>query len=108
MTRTKGEAKTRKPMPAAAEHAPLSVLNRSGHGIRTMTICSCGWKPCKAPESSRTMDNAHMAHRRHKGLPPADYAGTVYGEGPFMGLTRDEFRAQHGGRNVDPYTGQAR
>lgn len=95
-------------MPTAADHAPLSVLNRTGRGIRTMTVCSCEWVPAKAPESSRTMHNSHMAHRRKHGLPRADYPATVFGEGPWMGLTWDEWYDAHGDENVDPYTGSTR
>ena len=91
-------------MPTAADHAPLSVLNRTGHGIRTMIVCSCEWRPAKAPQAASTMANAHMAHRRKHGLSRADYAATVFGEGPFMGLTWDEFYAANGSA-VDPYTG---
>ena len=92
-------------MPAAADHAPLSVLNRTGSGIRTMTICSCEWQPAKAPVAGSTMHNAHMAHRRKMGLPRADYSRTVFGEGPFMGLTWDEFYAGREGQAIDPFTG---
>jgi hypothetical protein len=99
---------TAKPMPAADEHAPLSILNRTGRGIRTMTVCSCEWMPAKAPESSRTRANAHMAHRRSKGLPRADYSAEVFGEGPWMGLTWDEWYDAHGGQDIDPYTGMHR
>lgn len=100
--------KIAKPMPTASEHAPLSILNRTGQGIRTMITCSCEWHPAKAPERASTMDNAHIAHRRSKGLRPADYSKTVFGEGPWMGLTWDEWYAKHGGSDTDPYTGQAR
>ena len=97
-----------KPMPAAADHAPLSVLNHAGLGIRTMVVCSCEWMPAKPPERGSTMNNAHMAHRRKAGMPRADYSATVFGEGPWMGLTWDEWYAQHGTKNVDPYTGSKR
>lgn len=93
------------PMPAPADHAPLSVLNRTGHGIRTMVICSCEWQPSRAPGSSRAKSNAHAAHRRKMGLPRADYAREVFGEGPWMGLTWDQWYREHGGRGIDPYTG---
>jgi hypothetical protein len=95
-------------MPAAADHAPLSVLNRTGRGIRTMTICSCEWQPAKASERGSTMSSAHMAHRRKLGLSRADYSATVFGEGPWMGLTWDEWYAQHGTEGIDPYTGNRR
>lgn len=92
-------------MPAAADHAPLSVLNRTGRGIRTMTVCSCEWMPAKASERGSTMHNAHMAHRRKMGLPRADYSAAVFGEGPWMGLTWDEWYGGHGHEGTDPYTG---
>lgn len=95
-----------KPMPPAADHAPLSVLNRTGCGIRTTVICSCEWMPAKAPVAMSTMYSAHMAHRRKHGMPRADYSRTVFGEGPWMGLTWDEWHAQHGGQDIDPYTGE--
>jgi hypothetical protein len=94
-----------KPMPAASDHAPLSVLNRSTVGIRTMVVCSCEWMPDKPPQRGSTRSNAHMAHRRMLGLPRADYAATVFGEGPFMGLTWDQWHAEHGVGGTDPYTG---
>lgn len=94
-----------KTMPAAADHAPLSILNRTGYGIRTMTVCSCEWFPAKAPERGTTRANAHMAHRRRLGLPRVDYRTEVFGEGPWMGLTWDEWYAEHGADDVDPYTG---
>jgi hypothetical protein len=97
-----------KPMPAAGEHAPLSVLNRTGQGIRTMVVCSCEWMPAKAPHRGSTRNSAHMAHRRKVGRPRADYSATVFGEGPWMGLTWDEWHDAHGGQDVDPYTGQKR
>ena len=99
---------TTRPMPSAAEHAPLSVLNRFGTGIRTMTICSCEWMPAKPPVSGRTKQNAHMAHRKSKGLGRADYSQEVYGEGPWAGLTFDEWYAEFGGQDIDPYAGQKR
>jgi hypothetical protein len=95
-------------MPAAEDHAPLSVLNRTGRGIRTMIVCSCGWMPAKAPVSATVRNNAHMAHRRNVRMPRADYANTVFGEGPFMGLTWDEWYAANGSDGTDPYTGSAR
>jgi hypothetical protein len=73
-----------------------------------MTVCSCEWMPGKAPESSRTKHNSHMAHRRSKGLPRADYSAEVLGEGPWMGLTWDEWYDAHGGQDIDPYTGRQR
>jgi hypothetical protein len=97
-----------KPMPTAADHAPLSVLNRTGHGIRTMTVCSCEWMPAKGPERGSTKNNAHMAHRRKMGMPRADYSAEVFGEGPWMGLTWDEWYAENGGTGIDPYSGEAR
>ena len=95
-------------MPQASDHAPLSVLNRTGQGIRTMIVCSCEWMPAKAPVASSTMNNSHMAHRRKHGMPRADYSATVFGEGPWMGLTWDEWYGQHGGQDIDPYTGAQR
>lgn len=95
-------------MPAAADHAPLSVLNRTGRGIRTTIVCSCEWMPAKAPAAASTMNNSHMAHRRKQGMPRADYSATVFGEGPWMGLTWDEWHDAHGDENVDPYTGMSR
>jgi hypothetical protein len=94
-----------KQMPAAEDHAPISVLNRTGRGIRTTIVCSCEWMPAKAPVSASTRSNAHMAHRRKKGMPRADYAATVLGEGPGMGLTWDEWHASNAG--LDPYTGKS-
>jgi hypothetical protein len=94
------------PMPAPADHAPLSILNRTGHGIRTVIICSCEWQPKKAPERGSTSNNAHMAHRRQHGMPPFNYAHVVFGEGPWMGLSWDEWYEQHGGQEIDPYTGK--
>ena len=96
-----------KQMPTAADHAPLSVLNRTGHGIRTMVVCSCEWMPAKGPERGSTRNNAHMAHRRKHGMPRADYSATMLGEGPWMGLTWDEWYAEKGGTGIDPYTGKA-
>jgi len=101
-------SRTAKLMPAPAGHAPLSVLNRTGQGIRTMIVCSCEWMPAKAPAAASTMSNAHMAHRRKQGMPRADYAAVVFGEGPWMGLTWDEWYAEHGDEGTDPYTGQPR
>jgi hypothetical protein len=95
-----------KPMPAPEDHAPVSILNRTGRGIRTMIVCSCEWQPANPPERGSTRASAHMAHRRKLGLPRADYSAEVFGEGPWMGLTWDEWYAQHGGRDLDPYTGQ--
>lgn len=95
-------------MPAPADHAPLSVLNRTGHGIRTMDACSCEWMPAKGPAAGRLMHNAHIAHRRSKGLPRFDYSQEVFGEGPWAGWTWDEWYAEHGGCDVDPYTGKVR
>jgi hypothetical protein len=51
------------------------------------------------------MSSAHMAHRRRLGLPRADYSATVFGEGPWMGLSWDEWYAANGGDGMDPYTG---
>jgi hypothetical protein len=96
-------------MPEAADHAPLSVLNHSGIGIRTIVVCSCGWRPAKPPEGGmRTRYNGHMAHRRSKGMPRADYQATVFGEGPWAGMTWDDWYAAHGSEGVDPYTGEER
>jgi hypothetical protein len=95
-------------MPEAADHAPLSVLNRTGRGIRTMTVCSCEWMPAKGPERGSTKNNAHIAHRRKLGLPRVDYSATIFGEGPWMGMTWDEWYDAHGGQGIDPYTGTAR
>jgi hypothetical protein len=72
-------------MPSAEDRAPLPVLNRIGHGIRTVIVWSCEWQPAKASERGSAMDNAHMAHHRQLGLPRADYAKTLFGEGPWMG-----------------------
>jgi hypothetical protein len=95
-----------KPMPAPEDHAPLSVLNPHSEGIRTMTVCSCEWMPKTPPMRGSTKANAHMAHRRSLGLPRANYAREVFGQGPWMGLTWDEWYAHHGGQNIDPFTGQ--
>jgi hypothetical protein len=97
-----------RPMPSPADHAPVSVLNRFGRGIRTMTVCSCEWMPAKPPERASTRANAHAAHRRSLGLPRADYAGEVFGEGPWMGLSWDEWYSEFGGKDIDPYTGEKR
>lgn len=96
---------TSKPLPALSAHAPLSVVNRTGHGIATMTICSCGWKPARASERGSTACNAHMAHRRSQKLPRADYSQAVFGEGPWTGWTWNDWYAVHGSENVSPYTG---
>lgn len=96
-----------KAMPAAEDHAPLSVVNRTGRGIATMTACSCGW-PGRASERGSTAHNSHMAHRRKLGLPRFDYSAVVFGEGPWMGLTWNEWYAAHGDENVSPYTGLKR
>jgi hypothetical protein len=95
-------------MPAAAEHAPVSVLNRTGAGIRTVVHCSCGWVPRTAPDRGSTMNTKHARHRRTLGLDRADYAATVMGEGPWQGMTWDAWYAKHGGQGTDPYTGDAR
>lgn len=100
--------KIAKPMPAPAEHAPLSILNRTGHGIRTVIVCSCEWQPKTAPDRGSTMHVAYMAHRRSEGMPRADRIDPVFGEGPWMGLTWDEWYKQHGGEGIDPYTGEIR
>lgn len=97
---------TAKPLPASADHAPLSIRNRTGAGVRSMITCSCGWEPRKASEAASTMHNSHMAHRRHLRLPPADYTATVFGEGPWAGWTWDEWYEVHGGQNLDAHTGQ--
>jgi hypothetical protein len=94
-----------KPMPAASEHAPLAILNRTGHGVRTIIVCSCEWQPKRASERGSTSCNAHMAHRRSLRLPRADYSAAVFGEGPWMGLTWNEWYAEHGGQDIDPFTG---
>jgi hypothetical protein len=99
---------TAKPMPAADEHAPVSILNRTGRGIRTMIVCSCEWFPKKAPEAGSTRANAHMAHRRAQGLPRFDYSREVFGEGPWAGWTWDEWYVLYGGKDIDPYTGVRR
>ena len=99
---------TAKPMPAPASHAPLSVLNRTGHGIRTMIVCSCQWTPAKAPERGSTMHVAYMAHRRKVGLPRIGRIDPVFGEGPWTGWTWDEWYDANGGQNIDPYTGSTR
>jgi hypothetical protein len=98
-------------LPAPAGHAPVSVLNRSGRGIRTVVTCSCKWVPAAADiadAGGSTMNDAHAAHRHAQGLPPADYTGTVFGEGPWAGWTWDDWYAVYGGRGLDPYTGQTR
>jgi len=97
-----------KPLPAASEHAPVSVLNLSGRGVRTMIGCSCGRMPATPPASARTLANSHMAHRRTLGLPRAGYAQVVFGEGPWTGWTFSEWWEVHGGLGIDPYTGRAR
>lgn len=98
-----------KAMPKAGDHAPLSVLNRTGSGVRTMVVCSCEWMPANAAERGSTRCNAHAAHRRKLGLPRADYSAEVFGEGPWMGLTWDEWHGSaDGGSGVDPYTGERR
>lgn len=105
-------AMTARTMPAPAEHAPLSVLNRTGQGIRTVTVCSCEWVP--SPQAvdaagATTMDDAHAAHRDAEGMPPADYSTTVFGEGPWAGMTWNAWYAQHGSDgHLDPYTGARR
>lgn len=92
-----------KPLPAAADHLPVSFLNPTrGRGIATMIGCSCGWKPKQASSRGSTRCNGHMAHRRTKGLPRLeDYSGTVYGPGyPAAGLTDAEWHAMS---DADPY-----
>lgn len=101
-------AHTAAAMPAAADHAPVSILNRTGQGIATVVACSCGWKPAKGSVRGSTRDNGHMAHRRSKGLPRADYSRTVFGEGPWAGLTWDEWYERFGGQDINPYTGERR
>ena len=96
-----------KPMPAPGAHAPLDVINPHRDGIRTMIICSCEWMPAKPPMAASVRANAHMAHRRKLGLPRANYGATVFGEGPWMGLTWDEWYDAHGGKDIDPFTGKA-
>jgi len=95
-----------KELPLPADHAPLAVLNHTGHGIRTIVTCSCGWRPAKAANGASAMHNGHMAHRRKAGLPRADYSATVFGEGPWTGLTWNEWYSANGG-GVDPFTGSA-
>jgi hypothetical protein len=98
-----------KPMPGPQAHAPVSLLNRTGRGIRTVLVCSCEAVPPAAPESSRTMTAWHEAHRAAKRMSPLpDYSGVVFGEGPWMGLTWNEWYARHGSKGLDPYTGQKR
>lgn len=92
--------------PAGDGHDPLSVLNHAGDGIRTMIICSCGQMKANPAARMSTMNNGHMAHRRRLGLPRADYTRTRFGEGPWKGLTWDEWYAKHGTEGVDPYTGR--
>jgi hypothetical protein len=95
-------------LPPAGDHAPMSVLNHTGQGIRTLVACSCGVKPAKASESAAMVNNSHMAHRRKLGLPRADYRRAVFGEGPWAGMTWGDWYPLHGGNGMDPYTGQVR
>jgi len=97
-----------RPLPGPDEHAPLSVLNRTGHGLRAMTVCSCGQRPARAPEHANAMFASHMAHRRRLSLPRADYSREVLGEGPWAGWTWNEWHAQFGGGDADPFTGENR
>lgn len=95
-----------RPLPAPGEHAPLMVLNRTGRGLRTMTVCSCGQRPTRAPGHMNAMFASHMAHRRGLKLPRADYSMEVFGEGPWAGWTWNEWQAQFGGDGTDPFTGE--
>ena len=94
-------------LPAAEAHAPLSLLNLTGQGVRTMITCSCGWGPgSQAGVGSRTLNNAHLAHRRRRGL--SGNPDTVFGEGPWAGQTWDAWYAAHRDEGLDPYTGLPR
>ena len=96
------------PMPAPADHLPLSILNR-GAGVRTVIVCSCEWQPAENDDRrlrSSTSCDPHISHRAAMGLPTLpNYADVVFGEGPWMGLTWDAWYAVHKNHDVDPYTG---
>lgn len=94
---------TSKPQPAAVEHAAVSFLNSSGHGIRTIIGCSCGEVPAKGATGASTMHASHARHRRGLGLPRFDYRRTVIGPGyAASGLTWDEWNASDRA-GQDPY-----
>ena len=80
------------------------ILNPHATGIRTMIVCSCGHQPAAPPQSMRTMHNSHDAHRRSLGLPRSDIQ-PVFGDGPWTGLTWNEWYETHGGTGADPHTG---
>ena len=82
-------------------HDAVSFLNRSGQGIRTYVACTCGWSPKKMPTAGSTMHVAYMAHLRAVGMPRPQFLATVYGEGPAIGLTFDQWYQQF--PNCDPY-----
>jgi hypothetical protein len=73
-----------------------------------VVTCSCGWQPKTAPDRMSTMDDPYIAHRREQGMPYAGHIDPVFGEGPWTGLTWDEWYSQHGGTGIDPYTGEVR
>lgn len=100
-----------RPMPSPAVHEPISILNRTGKGVRTLIVCSCEWQPDDPGEYYMDMVTQHELHRIRHGLPFFDYSKVVFGEGPWMGLTWDEWYHGHrpaGDHNLDPYTGVSR
>jgi len=88
------------------QHAPVTVLNRAGDGIRTFTGCVCGeGRPKTPPQSMRTSSTAYLAHLRKLGIRrPDNLAHAVYIEGPATGMTWDEWYAEtKDGPDRDPF-----
>lgn len=94
------------PLPSPESHIPLSVVNDTGHGIRSLYVCSCGERPKKGSSRGSTMHVWHDNHRRKLGLEKFDivWDQTVYGPGSVAeGLTWRQWREMW--PTFDPYTG---
>ena len=90
-------------LPPAEAHEPVTLINRTGAGCRTVVACSCGLGPHKGT-GARDRRRWHDGHRRGLGQIPAG-SEPVFGEGPFTGWTWDEWYATYAGLDIDPYTG---